>query len=321
MSSQNQVLNNEAGLVSNKEKINELKTRFSNLKEIKQVKPHQAIILAICLTSDGRIASCSYDNTIKIINPETLETEMTITGHTSHVFNICLLNNGCLASCSYDNTIRIWDIKQTTYNCVKEINAHEASILKVEQISNNRMISCSWDKTVKVWQSNPPYDLIHTIAGHSGEVRGVFETKNHKYIVSGGGFDEKNIKFWDSEYKEVAEIKDVLCYYGTIFFEYIDNKIIVGEDNQLLVIVNVLTFQVENKIQLDHGVCSALNFGDSIVLFGDREGGFLLEDIIEKKQIFFKEGLHEADIDGFLMLSEHRFATCSHEAVVKLWEI
>lgn len=59
------------------------------------------------------LASCSYDNTIKIFKEDTTDSDWTcidtLVGHTSTVWGIAFDSTGNrLASCSDDQTIKIW---------------------------------------------------------------------------------------------------------------------------------------------------------------------------------------------------------------------
>jgi FOG: WD40 repeat len=72
-------------------------------------------VTSVTELTDGRIASGSYDGTIRIwdLKKEPTDTGYCtiLTGHTSFVMSVTELTDRRIASGSYDNTIRIWGTK------------------------------------------------------------------------------------------------------------------------------------------------------------------------------------------------------------------
>ena len=63
-----------------------------------------------CLLPDGRLASGSYDNTIRLWDVAAGAETARLEGHSRAVAALCLLADGRLASGAYENTIRLWDV-------------------------------------------------------------------------------------------------------------------------------------------------------------------------------------------------------------------
>jgi WD40 repeat protein len=68
------------------------------------------------LLPDGRLASGSYDSTIRLWDTYTGETTHVLEGHDSRVNAIALLADGRLASGSIDKTILLWDLTDLNVN-------------------------------------------------------------------------------------------------------------------------------------------------------------------------------------------------------------
>ena len=83
---------------------------------------------------DGRVASTSVDNIIRIYAPsKDYHFDQVIERHSDSIISICQLDDGTIVSCSYDNSIMIGDY---TIN-----NAHKSYVYKVITLPNNIMLS------------------------------------------------------------------------------------------------------------------------------------------------------------------------------------
>ena len=124
-----------------------------NIEQVKTISEHTGYVYSLLHLRDGRVASCSHDNTIRIYVPSNdYHCVQVIERHNYGIRSICQLEDGTIVSCSNDRTIMIGDY------IIKE--AHESWIYQVITLPNNRIASCSNDKTIKIWKSNPPYSDI-----------------------------------------------------------------------------------------------------------------------------------------------------------------
>ena len=132
-----------------------------NIEHVKTITGHTAFVDSLLHLRDGRVASCSNDNTIRIYDPSNNYHAQVIKRHDKEILSICELDDGTIVSCSCSGTIIIGDY------AIK--NAHEFEINKVIALPDNRIASCSIDNTIKIWKSNPPYSdtPIKVLKGHS----------------------------------------------------------------------------------------------------------------------------------------------------------
>ena len=113
------------------------------------MKGHEDTVSFLCPLLDGRLASGSYDATIKIWNLKIQQCEATLNGHGS-VSSLCLLPDGRLASGSMDKTIKIWNLK--TQQC-EAILKERGSVYSLCLLPDGRLASGSHGiiTSIKIW--------------------------------------------------------------------------------------------------------------------------------------------------------------------------
>ena len=106
-----------------------------NIEQVKTITDHAGSVYSLLHLKDGRVASCSYNNTIRIYDPSNdYHCDQVIERHSERITSICQLDDGTIVSCSNDKSIMIGDYT------IK--SAHNDWILKVITLPNNRIASC-----------------------------------------------------------------------------------------------------------------------------------------------------------------------------------
>ena len=84
--------------------------KIEDIKSIKTITGHTECVYSLLHLRDGRVASCSLDNTIRIYDPSNdYHCDQVIKRHRQVIQSICQLDDGTIVSCSYDGTIMIGD--------------------------------------------------------------------------------------------------------------------------------------------------------------------------------------------------------------------
>ena len=96
---------------------------------IKTFEGHNSCVFSVCFSSDGKkIASGSWDKTVRVWNVETGECIKTFEGHNSSVWSVCFSSDGKkIASGSWDKTVRVWHVE--TGECIKTFEGHNGSFI------------------------------------------------------------------------------------------------------------------------------------------------------------------------------------------------
>jgi hypothetical protein len=101
-----------------------------------------------------RIASASYDGTIKIWDAESGALMHTLTGHDGSVYYSAAYSpdGRRIVSASYDGTIKIWDAEGGAL--LRALTGHTDIVRSVAYSPDGkRIVSASYDNTIKIWDA------------------------------------------------------------------------------------------------------------------------------------------------------------------------
>jgi WD40 repeat protein len=222
-------------------KINYYNNFFNSTKETLETNLNQAYqtffghkekIISIIQLSSGKLASGSYDKTIRIWNIHLLNEEKII-NEKGKVFCLLEFEKDKLLCGTSENVINLWDLNSKENKCISSFYGHDLwinglvkcnenyfasasndrtikiwdyfnrkiyenlvghrdCVLSLILLKNNNLCSGSADNTIKIWDWENGVN-IKTLKGHEGWVKCVFELSN-RIILSGGG--DKTIKLW-----------------------------------------------------------------------------------------------------------------------------
>ncbi|PHH50007.1 Vegetative incompatibility protein HET-E-1 [Ceratocystis fimbriata CBS 114723] len=163
---------------------------------LRTLEGHNGSVRSVVFSNDGqRLASGSFDKTVRIWDATSATCLQTLEGHDSRVASVMFSNDGQrLASGSFDKTVKVWDA--TSGMCLQTLEGHNDSVMSVA-FSNNRqrLASGSADSTVKIWDATSGM-CLRTLEGHDRWVASVVFSNDGQQLAS-GSFD-KTIKIWDA---------------------------------------------------------------------------------------------------------------------------
>ena len=103
-----------------------------NIEQVKTITGHTAYVNSLLHLRDGRVASCSMDNTIRIYEPSNdYHCDEVIKRHKNSIISICQLDDGNIVSCSSDLSIIIgsYTIKNVHDDLIYKITLPNARIM------------------------------------------------------------------------------------------------------------------------------------------------------------------------------------------------
>jgi WD40 repeat protein len=159
--------------------------------ELARLEGHTDSVRALAVLPDGRLASGSDDDTIRIWDPASGAELARLKGHTSRVNALAMLQDGRLASGSNDKTIRLWD--PASGEELARLEGHGRHVNALAVLSDGRLASGSGDGTIRIWDPASGAELAR-LEGHDYSVSAL------AVLPNGGlasGSDDDIIRIWD----------------------------------------------------------------------------------------------------------------------------
>ena len=156
---------------------------------------HTYGVTALTLLSDGRLASGSCDNSIKLWNVRSGACESTFSGNTGEAISaLTALPNGFLASGLFtgnDARIIVWNVAHGRRELV--LSGHNEGVYALTVLPEGRFASGSSDKTIRIWNVTGGR-CESMLSEHTGNVCALTVLPNG-FLASGS--DDNTIKIWN----------------------------------------------------------------------------------------------------------------------------
>ncbi len=164
--------------------------------ELLTLHGHTDAVTSVAFSPNGkRLASSSFDETVKVWDTATGQESLTLKGHTGLIWNVAFSPDGQrLASASLDQTVKVWDAD--TGQALLTLQGHTAAVLSVAFSPDGmRLASGCEDGTIKLWDAATGQEMM-TLKGHNLQVWSLAFSPDGKRLAS-ASFDH-TIKVWDA---------------------------------------------------------------------------------------------------------------------------
>jgi len=123
-------------------------------KMIAEYKAHRQRVRSVRFIQDGRVISCSDDQSVRIVHPDRTDLVDSMPREPAKQFDILVLDAETVATARSDNRIAIWSLTDKTQLGILQGHTGTVTCLAAD---GNRLVSGSYDTQIRVWHRQ-----IHT---------------------------------------------------------------------------------------------------------------------------------------------------------------
>ena len=261
---------------------------YSKLSSFKSISDSIRPVYYICALQDDRLATCSFDHSIKIYDNVKYKLQQKIKCHKSHVVYITQLFDGRLLSCSRDYTMKL--IKLTSDNSYK-----------VEQTLNNYK-----------------FQLENNLILYTNKVDSILDLKGVKELIS-ASHKEKLVVFWKlNTYEKICSLNIQCWERPCVLYELNNNFAAIGGNG--IYIIQLKNHNITNVLQS--------NLTEYFYMLNDKsfltiESYYSLRHYkVDKKRVILIGEIKEAHKKCIYSICQFKngiIATADFGGLIKLW--
>jgi WD40 repeat protein len=279
-----------------------------------RILPVGSGVIALVVLPDGRLASGSDDNTIRLWDPAFGACERVFEGHQGSVWALAVLGDGRLASGSRDNTIRLWD--PVSGACERVFEGHQGSVWALAVLGDGRLASGSFDNTIRLW--DPASGACERVfEGHQGTVWALAVLGDGRLA---SGSSDNTIRLWDPATGACERVLKGHQNWVNALAVLGDGRLASGSSDNTIRLWDPASGACERVFEEHQGSVYALAvLGDGRLTSGSLDDTIRLWDPVTGACERVFQG-HQDTVRALAVLGDGRLASGSRDKTIRLWD-
>ena len=293
---------------------------IQNLSNILSIKSHNNMITSIIKLNDGRLASSSFDDYIKIYEKFTFIEEIKIK-EDFHILFINQFSNNIFVSCIMNNTLKFYKIENKNLINFQIYNSKNSIISKIKELKNNKLISVSDSYEIFIWDFNKNENyFIEFILKDEDEIWDFLEIKFNIIVVD--ICDQNIINFWDLNKKQKFKTIDsieIFGNYGNKFSLLNENILLYGSDS--IYVIDIINYKIINNFSTNFYSNSLLVLNNNI--FSVHNNGNIYQWKFENNKLIIVNEIIKAHQNKILNIIKYEnfIITSDSQGLIKIWNL